>query len=317
MKKIVLLYCMVVLSTTATFAATPTLPVSIRNTSVVVPAKQPSHMWCGVYITGPSGCYLAGQQYLFTATLYGVGDWDANVVFTWEVSADNGATWVDLHRNDDSCYILPLGGSSDLLIALSVEELTPSMPAYPFGVINAPYASLLHCGGLPITLLSFSGEYRETRNTLFWETANEINVDHIDVQRSNDGKVFTTLTSVLPKGVNTPYSYEDITRSSFVSVYYYRLLVVDNNDTYSTSAVIKVSSNKTAGTIKIGPNPASSYIDIGADGMHSGDIITIVDIAGRTVVRSSYGTGRIDVSRLVAGIYFTTIQGQSLRFFKK
>ena len=55
--------------------------------------------------------------------------------------------------------------------------------------------SYVQQASLPVSLISFNGSYRSQATTLNWETENEQNFDHFEIQRSNNAVDFTSIGS--------------------------------------------------------------------------------------------------------------------------
>ena len=102
-------------------------------------------------------------------------------------------------------------------------------------------------GSLPVTWGDFTAK-RNNNSTvqLNWETIQEINPSHFDVERSEDGARFTKIGSEQAVGTTqsrSNYIFADNTASG--SVYYYRLAQYDNDGKRTFSAIVKVGNNNT------------------------------------------------------------------------
>jgi hypothetical protein len=102
-------------------------------------------------------------------------------------------------------------------------------------------------GSLPVTWGDFSAK-RNNNSTvqLNWETIQEINASHFDVERSEDGARFTKIGSVQAVGTTqsrSNYIFADNNASG--SVYYYRLAQYDNDGKRTFSSIAKVGNSNT------------------------------------------------------------------------
>lgn len=119
---------------------------------------------------------------------------------------------------------------------------------------------------LPITIINFTGKKIGNTNQLYWQTSQEINASHFDIERSIDAKMFEKIGEI---GLNESkkYSFYDNTSPSGVGGLY-RLKLVDIDGQFSYSKIISFSALieiETVGTFY--PNPSISnfsYIDINA-----------------------------------------------------
>ncbi len=70
-------------------------------------------------------------------------------------------------------------------------------------------------------------------------------------------------------------------------------------------------------TVGIHPNPASTFINVQAEGFKSAEI-KVVDVLGNTVLTSTLsGSTKIDVSKFRNGIYFVTVSAEGTRVSRK
>ncbi|HLG34911.1 MAG TPA: T9SS type A sorting domain-containing protein, partial [Bacteroidia bacterium] len=109
--------------------------------------------------------------------------------------------------------------------------------------------------GLPVELVSFTGENKNNINHLHWSTASEINNDYFVVERSSNGIDFENIGTVDGHGNSTQiinYSYEDL--SSLTGINYYRLKQIDYDGEFEYSQIIAVRNNQSG-------NPCFVYAD--------------------------------------------------------
>jgi alpha-tubulin suppressor-like RCC1 family protein len=110
---------------------------------------------------------------------------------------------------------------------------------------------------VPLHLTNYTVKLNHKNVINTWQTANEINVNHINVQRSFNGVDFNTIGTVTAKGGGN-YSFTDATLPANANTLYYRLLTVDNDGSSPPSNVLAVKLNiNTAGTLSIFPNPVT------------------------------------------------------------
>ncbi len=153
---------------------------------------------------------------------------------------------------------------------------------------------------LPVNLINFSATKNNRSVTLEWTTANEINMTSYEVQRSEDGINFKTITSVPSYNnlASTDYSYEDVNPSG--GVLYYRLIMLGFSGYSKYSKVIMVnpgSENK----ISLYPNPVSTNQALHLSG-RNGSVLNILffDEAGRLLSSQTFNSDNITLSSLHA-----------------
>ena len=110
---------------------------------------------------------------------------------------------------------------------------------------------------LPLKLLSFKGAHKVGINKLNWNTAEERNTKHFEIERSTNSTDFS-FAGVLPaKAIATAneYQFEDDVRFAGANgTFYYRLKMVDNDDKFTYSNVVILKSEGSS-TISFYPNP--------------------------------------------------------------
>ena len=178
-------------------------------------------------------------------------------------------------------------------------------------------------GSLPLTLVQFAAQQNASDITLKWQTANEINVNNFEVERSIDGKSFEMTGSKKATGnTSTNTFYQFIDESAYnqkSSAIYYRLKMVDNDGkfTYSNVVVLKIGEKQ---SLNVYPNPASDIIHVeitNSNNVNTKNNIQIVDYLGRIVyenkVTTTLGTQTLDVniSHLTKGNYVLMLKNDS------
>jgi len=141
---------------------------------------------------------------------------------------------------------------------------------------------------LPVQLVSFTGEHQNGENILEWLTAAEINVSHFEVERSANGKDFQKLGAVEAAGNSTePRAYNFVDSDLPAGGLYYRLRIVDLDNTYEYSDVVYLSTNSGVAInqyINVVPNPFTDKFEVQFYQARSGQFqVVITDMAGRPV----------------------------------
>lgn len=116
----------------------------------------------------------------------------------------------------------------------------------PFGVGNT--TGFLN-DALPVKILSFNALPGSQGNLLQWKVAAEINMNSYEVERSANGRSFSSLGRI---GANhgTAYSFNDLQPEK--SVNYYRLKLINADGKYSYSQVIAINSKSSRGLKLLG-----------------------------------------------------------------
>jgi alpha-mannosidase len=113
---------------------------------------------------------------------------------------------------------------------------------------------------LPVKLLSFSGDKVQQSNVLKWKTSDEISFKTYGLQRSTDGQLFTEIVITNAKS-GTVNSYDYIDKNINAAIpYYYRLKMLNSDNSFSYSNTILIKADKDASNIVLYPNPVSGGI---------------------------------------------------------
>ena len=176
---------------------------------------------------------------------------------------------------------------------------------------------------LPIILLSFTAQADGNRTKIAWSTAAEKENKTFEVERSTDGKTFSSIATVSGNQNSTQvqhYSVYDHHPANGTN--YYRLVQEDNNGdkkVYDTKAVRFALEQKVA--VSAFPNPTSNEINISLDN-YTGKIVEVdlLDINGRSIYRETItvdpgqnNTYKLNLAKQpAAGNYMLHVRGQDL-----
>ena len=238
---------------------------------------------------------------------------------------------------DAGATVAYTGGARDSVYALPAS--TTKYTATSTNVSNCSSIDtsniIVNCT-LPVSLLNFAGSKENGVNVLRWTTASEQNNKGFEVERSVDGRTFSSIGFEKSKADNGysshNISYSHVDDKLSASVYYYRLRQVDmdNRSTLSNTIVIKgdrISSIKMSGLY---PNPTTEDVTITIDAPNADDVVIIVtDIYGKQLMQKnvSVETGsnntRLSVGKLSAGTYMVRLTSKKtndvsvLKFIKQ
>jgi len=110
-------------------------------------------------------------------------------------------------------------------------------------------------GTLPLQLLSYKATPANNYIVLNWSTAQEVNLDRFEIERSSNGSVFTKAGVVVAKG-DGQYQWIDV--APMEGMNYYRLKMFDKNGESRYSEVSNVKWGLKATHIRIVPNPVTN-----------------------------------------------------------
>jgi hypothetical protein len=205
--------------------------------------------------------------------------------------------------------------TTESFAALSVEiskSYYPLSPVEPDGipVFITEFWIEMDEGQLPVSLVHFGARKQEGRVLLNWATANEVNNEKFEVERSVDGKKWDILGSVNGQsgkaGSNTELKYTYMDESPLEGHNLYRLKQIDYDGSYQYSTARQVSFEQTS-RIVVYPNPSTDYLIV--EGLKSNEEIRIVNTNGQIVkaLEASRNKSTINLDGLRQGAYFVKV----------
>ena len=233
---------------------------------------------------------------------------DGNVVYTY-----NGTAGTSLYYT----------GAGNVTIGKDMDA-TGRNVAILDNLVIQKYANAL----LPLQLLSFSANAKNSYAVLDWNTTQEVSVTAFVVERSADAAVFSAI-----KNINAVNGYSAINKYQFTDsmpvgpVAYYRLKMINDDGTFTYSAIKSVtvtSSSKSA--ISVYPNPTTDYITIKMNNAAAGQYhYTVSSITGQaiysaeTTLANGYNQIKIDLTKTtvkgVVVIHISNVQGNASETF--
>jgi hypothetical protein len=200
----------------------------------------------------------------------------------------------------DSILAAPFAGSNVLIVEVNpdgdqLEEVQFNNIGYlPFKVITQP---------LPIQLNSFNVQKNGKNGLLTWKVAQPAELSEFAIEKSADGKLFSTLAT-LKASENSHYQFLD--EATFSGANYYRLIILAKNGSQTTSEVkyLVFANDKTE--FRMHPNPFEHEIII--EEAPEGAVVNVFDLSGKLFWSQPYnGKLSIDTRTWVPGAYMVHI----------
>lgn len=169
---------------------------------------------------------------------------------------------------------------------------------------------------LPIELKRFTNSCKNNETMVQWVTASESNSAYFSLERSTDGIEWNSVGKVEAAGVsNNEKTYEYKDKTAPYSLYYYRLVSVDQNGQKDVSNVIKGQNCKDINNqLTLYPNPASDIITIEKGGVQGDYKLSIMDSRGKVIFQknnsvktTSLMKETINVTNFARGTYFVKV----------
>ncbi len=175
---------------------------------------------------------------------------------------------------------------------------------------------------LPVKLSAFSATLLEKTVKVQWQTSTEANTNYFNVQRSSDGKTFTTIGRISAKGNSTntsTYHFTDLTAfGEKTNTLFYRLQTMDKSGSYEYSELVAVRLMDNSTNITLHPNPAKEKLSLQfTSGLAEKAMLQLSNSASQTLqtknVQLTKGKNALDVNivNLPKGSYLLVLTTES------
>ena len=174
---------------------------------------------------------------------------------------------------------------------------------------------------LPIFLVEFSASGNNASNLLQWKTSSEVNSSHFIIQRSSNGTDFENVGSTAAAGSSstlTPYSFTDYTPHSFIN--YYRLLMVDKDNSKEYSGIVFVKSGDGNNFKIVSANLSLSARTVTVTASSTRDqktLMQVVDNNGKVLLNEAVTLQKginvftKNIQQAAQGIYYVRLQSRN------
>ena len=222
--------------------------------------------------------------------------------FTIDVSG--GAAGYESSSGNAPCY-LQTGGATDggagaAMTNLSIPQSTTGFPVCV----------------LPVEYSHITAEKAGSMARIDWQTYQELNASHFEIERSIDGQDFQAIGSVMSQGERGgEYTYTDV--EPFAGVNFYRLRQFDLDGSDRVSKVVAVSYGEDDIILtKLYPNPVRVSDPLNLElGIPQGQAarVLVMDAIGKPVFQDQIPTGEtlrtyaIPTDQWSGGIYFLKV----------
>jgi predicted esterase len=170
--------------------------------------------------------------------------------------------------------------------------------------------------GLPVVWKDFSALSTGKAVQLKWTIASQVNVEKYFVQRSTDGRNFSSIAQVAPirdNGSLLVYQYTD--NHPPAGEVFYRIYQTDLDGKSSYSSIKNVRVNQTIAAMQAFPNPFGSQLTIDLKDITESVEVKLQDAQGRTLRTSRIEAGNSARSNIVlsglnglgGGMYYVVV----------
>lgn len=245
---------------------------------------------------------------------------DAMLLRTSDIA--NSPAFVEATADADATFFKESGLTCTDYLRITDINATP---ANAFGLINGTSSVTsatgwiftdLSCEAfLPVDCIDFAAAVQTDNSVeLYWITAQEVNNDGFEVQRSTNGRSFETIAWIDGAGTTSEaqkYTFVD-SRTDGLTEAYYRIRQIDFDGTAAFACDIQAVNFRAVGSgpVQVFPNPAGSQVQVRWYGRKDGTtIIRLFDQSGRLVLDREWNTlegnnqRELPINELPQGIY--------------
>jgi hypothetical protein len=215
----------------------------------------------------------------------------------------NGSNWIDV------------GGTASGNVTTTGTITSNSVSAFgnfTFGSLTFP---------LPLLIINFTAQRFNTSIQINWITANEENVNHFEVERSDDGLSFYSLSTVPARNRSITEYYFTNDNVVIHDIVYYRLKCIDNDGKTKFSKIVRIKENTISKDLKLVMNPLHDQIVLSASEALSGSFNYKLKTSTGALVREDFlsiqngGIYSIKLpSTIASGIYLLEVSNLKSKF---
>lgn len=159
---------------------------------------------------------------------------------------------------------------------------------------------------LPLEWISFTARECSGNACLQWQTENEQNTSHFEIEKSTDGENFSKINTQASRNKSGINTYQTTDLNPWTGLNFYRIKQIDLDGKYTYSSVASVRIDRET-ALKIIPNPASSFFIL--QGTQNVNALSIFDTTGRITRqwRNVKNNQQLDINDLPPGMYIIKI----------
>jgi len=286
--------------------------------------------WSNIYIGWASAYAIKtdGSLWVWGNNSYGqLGDGtniDKNMPIQIEISKD----WSNIILGNSVNVNGYIGGNSAL--ALKTDGSLWSWGSNNFGQLgiggqrdfDVPQLVNFSNNALPVSALNLDGIASANKIQLSFTAINETDMDHYEIEKSAEGRVFTTIGELIPQNKNqnqTQYQFTDANPSEGQN--FYRIKGISLNGKQQYSNVIALKKNTKPNSI-VSPNPlVGNLLRLKTNNLTKGKYqATIIDALGRVILKKQIIVDNTTTEILIhldakprVGNYYLQIAGENTK----
>jgi hypothetical protein len=276
----------------------------------------------------------AASYYIYTFIFAGTAltnhDWTADAEQKLFTIAFNGCT-SNCNAGAIKLVSMPNGGSTKNAYWYFQSNTVGDITNYPAPFYANPMSGNPNNGGssngsalstldlataviLPLKLISFNASTNNCNVSLSWQTAQESSFAYYVVERGETNIAFGEVGRV-NTSATTSKSYNFTDNSAPLGIVYYRLRFVNNDGSFTYSAVKEVNLNCTGrNNVLVYPNPTKGVINISLPRGFESATIKVLNMLGEVITLDESGLSNrsVNVKNLFNGSYIVQVINNSI-----
>ncbi len=128
---------------------------------------------------------------------------------------------------------------------------------------RAPFIDIWYTVPAPLDLVKFSATPQGKMVQLDWTVANETAVEKYVIEYSKDSRNWVVIGEQVANNISAEHNYEFLHTTPKDGANYYRLKMLDTDETSTYSKVELVYFKPQTNVLEVYPNPFSNYIQVG------------------------------------------------------
>jgi hypothetical protein len=277
----------------------------------------------------PFGPTKTVHEFLFSSPVT-----EANASFIISVEQTSGTTYIDnielveveasVNTFDSQVKLLYNDTKLSKTLPLDAKYVGVDSTVYNGSITLAPYSSkvIIKAGNLssvlPVKLIEFSAKNNAEKVNVKWVTTGEINSSHYLVEKSSDGREFSTVGRINSNNradIQSTYGFTDMV--PFNGVQYYRLAMVDVDGSVAYSKVVTVNiKNARAfaiGNVKLSASASNIKINVSTSTAQLFSF-AVTDVSGRIIINRNVqleaGNNNVvtNIPAINKGVYYVRMQ---------
>jgi len=240
-------------------------------------------------------------------------------------ASETGSTGLLSTETDESegatgnSFVKSLNVTAGEVYILNISAWTAGASGYDINFSLGSGVSFRDCDeiGLPVELLSFTGECKNNHSELIWQTASETNCDYFAIMKSTNNTVWKTVGYVMAAGnSNTPRNYFFTDPEENDGSVYYKLKTVDfdGSSEYGPLLAVTCGEKENLFEVSILDNNEEGFTTVNFTCVEGDDYtVTLMSMNGQLVFRQTLEAASnmvsvdIPTAALNSGVYSLSI----------